>query len=313
MAEDIFFDHHLILPVGTQVVTRAEVKGAGEMVYPRGSVGVIVKAPVDAEHSYRVRFLDEGEVALRQQELAVRKQVQQEGLQQAKASVFETHLDDFIIYRCIIGSRAYGLDEPGSDIDRRGVFVPPAEMHWSLSGVPEQIEYDATQECYWELQRFLALALKANPNILECLYTPLVETALDEAVELRAMRSIFLSQLIYQTYNGYVMSQFRRLEQDLRARGAIKWKHAMHLIRLLLSGVIALKEGVIPVRVEAHRERLLAIRRGEVPWEEVNAWRLSLHREFDSAFATTRLPERPDYAKANAFLIKVRRSMAERG
>ncbi len=313
MAEDAFLDHHLLLPVGTQVVTRVEVKGAGKRVYPRGSVGVIVKAPVDVEHSYRVRFLDEGEVALRQQELAVRKQVQQEGLRQAKASVLETHLDDFIIYRCIIGSRAYGLDEPGSDIDRRGIFVPPAEMHWSLSGVPEQIEYDATQECYWELQRFLALALKANPNILECLYTPLVETALDEAVELRAMRSIFLSRLIYQTYNGYVMSQFRKLEQDLRARGTIKWKHAMHLIRLLLSGIIALKEGLIPVRVEAHSERLLAIRRGEVPWEEINAWRLSLHREFDSAFATTRLPERPDYAKANAFLIKVRRSMAERG
>ena len=51
------------------------------------------------------------------------------------------------------------------------------------------------------------------------------------------MRSIFLSRLIYQTYNGYVMSQFRKIEQDLRAKGAIKWKHAMHLVRLLLSGV----------------------------------------------------------------------------
>ena len=311
MAEHLFLDQHLILPVGTQVVTRVEVRGAGETVYPRGSVGVIVKAPVDTEHSYRVRFLDEGEVALRQQELAVLKQVKQEGLQQAKAGAPEINLDQYIVYRCIVGSRAYGLDEPGSDIDRRGIFVPPAEMHWSLYGVPEQVEHDDTQECYWEIHRFLVLALKVNPNILECLYTPLVEIALDAAEELRAMRSIFLSRLIYQTYNGYVLSQFRKLDQDVRARGAIKWKHAMHLIRLLLSGVIALKEGIIPVRVEEHRDRLLAIRRGEVPWEEVNAWRLSLHREFDAAFATTRLPERPDYEKANAFLIKVRRSMAD--
>jgi uncharacterized protein len=42
-------------------------------------------------------------------------------------------------------------------------------MHWSLYGVPEQLENDATQEVYWELQKFLLLSLKANPNVLECL------------------------------------------------------------------------------------------------------------------------------------------------
>ena len=82
---------------------------------------------------------------------------------------------DFGILRCIIGSRAYGLDQTGSDTDRRGIYLPPAELHWSLTGVPEQIEKPATEECYWELQKFMTLALKANPNVLECLYTPLVE------------------------------------------------------------------------------------------------------------------------------------------
>ena len=43
--------------------------------------------------------------------------------------------------------------------------------------------------------------------------------------------------------------------------------------------------------------------------EEVDAWRLRLHREFDAAFATTGLPERPDYERANAYLLRVRRSM----
>ena len=105
------------------------------------------------------------------------------------------------------------------------------------------------------------------------------------------------------------MSQFRKLESDLRTRGTIRWKHAMHLIRLLLSGVTVLREGFVPMHVEEHRERLLAVRRGEVLWEEVNAWRLRLHREFDAAFATTGLPERPDYERANAYLLRVRRSM----
>ena len=72
---------------------------------------------------------------------------------------------------------------------------------------------------------------------------------------------------------------------------------------------MVLARGFVPLDVEGHRERLLAIRRGELSWEEVNAWRLALHREMDAAFATTKLPDRPDYARANDFLIAARRSM----
>ena len=103
------------------------------------------------------------------------------------------------------------------------------------------------------------------------------------------------------------MSQFKKLEQDLRARGEIKWKHAMHLMRLLLSGISDLR-----VRLDEHRAALLVIKRGDQPWPEVNAWRLRLHKEFDEAFASTQLPERPDYAWANEFWLKARREMANR-
>ena len=298
-----------ILPVGTQIVTLAEITGsAGEPLALAGAVGVVVDRT--DEQSYRVRFPDGSEATCRRPDIAVRTHLQRAGLQQGHAAMAEIDLYDHVIYRCVVGSRAYGLDEPGSDVDRRGIYVPPARMHWSLYGVPEQLEDQATQETYWEIQKFLAMALKANPNVLECLYSPLVETATPPAQELLAMRSIFLSRLIYQTYNGYVMSQFKKLEMDLRTRGAIRWKHAMHLIRLLLSGVIVLREGFVPVRVEEHRAALLAIRRGEMPWEEVNAWRLRLHRDFDAALATTSLPERPDYDQANAYLIRVRQRMA---
>ncbi len=99
------------------------------------------------------------------------------------------------------------------------------------------------------------------------------------------------------------------MDQDLRTRGEIRMKHAMHLIRLLLSGIVALREGRVLVHVGEHRERLLAIRHGELPWEEVEDWRLRLHAEFDAAFARTTLPEDPDYARADAFLIAARRSM----
>jgi predicted nucleotidyltransferase len=296
-----------ILSVGTHVVLRVACKASGgDSPYPAGTVGVVVEAPLDNTHSYRVRLPDGAVVSLRRQELTIRKHVHREGLSEALS---EYDLHDYVIYRCVVGSRAFGLAGDDSDTDRRGIYLPPAELHWSLYGVPEQLEDDAAQECYWELQKFLAMALKANPNVLECLYSPLVEHATPLAQELLAMRSSFLSRFIYQTYNGYVLSQFKKLESDFRSKGAPRWKHAMHLIRLLLSGITALREGVVLVRVEEHRDRLLAVRRGEMPWEEVEAWRQHLHRDFDAAFATTALPERPDFDKANAFLLKARRSM----
>jgi hypothetical protein len=312
LAEESDINSTLIVPVGTQVVTLIEVKGrAGARACPRGAVGEVVTAPQDNSHSYRVHFADGTEGALRRHEFAVRKHHQAGELLRDEDAVSDLRLYDYIIYSCVVGSRAYGLDEEGSDTDRRGIYLPPAELHWSLYGVPEQLENKDAEECYWELQKFLVLALKANPNVLECLYTPIVEKATPLALELLEMRSAFLSKLVYQTYNGYVLSQFKKLEQDLRNRGEVRWKHAMHLIRLLLEGVGVLREGVLAVRVDEHRERLLAIRRGAAPWDEVNAWRLSLHKEFDAAYASTRLPERPDYERVNAFLVHARRVSAE--
>jgi hypothetical protein len=113
--------------------------------------------------------------------------------------------------------------------------------------------------------------------------------------------------MIFQTFNGYAMSQFKKLEQDLRNRGELRWKHAMHLLRLLLTGAATLRDGRLPVRVVPHRERLLAVKRGEVPWTDVDAWRKELHQDFERALAETKLPERPDYEAANRLLIRARR------
>jgi hypothetical protein len=300
---------HLILPVGTQVVSRIELRDArGNVLCPAGAVGEVIQAPLDGTHSYRVRLPDGREVSLRRQSLTIHKHTQREDLA-AEAAVAERELWDHVVYRCVTGSQAYGLAGEGSDVDRRGFYLPPADLQWSLYGVPEQLENRETEEVYWEIRKYLTMALKADPNVLESLYTPLVETCAPIAAELRENRARLLSRLMYKTYNGYTLSQFRKLEQDLRTTGQLKWKHAMHLIRLLLAGIAALSTGEIAVRVpDGHRERLLAIRRGEIPWREVDAWRLDLHRQFDAAFERSPLPERPDYAWANRFLIKARRS-----
>lgn len=295
------------IAAGTQIVVRQEVDGSnGAPLHPRGAVGLIVRTPAGAEVNYLVRFPDGFEVSLTRDKFEVLKHFKDR--LPATSATDDFHLEDCVIYRCIVGSRAYGLESENSDTDLRGVYLAPAEMHWSLFGLPEQFEDPEGQTCYWELQKFLVMALKANPNVLECLYSPLVEKMTPLGERLLAMRAAFLSQMIFQTFNGYALSQFKKLEQDIRNQGAIRWKHAMHLLRLLLTGAATLREGRVPVKVEAQRDRLLAVKRGKLEWAEVDIWRRELHRDFEVALATTKLPERPDYERVNSFLIEARRS-----
>ncbi|CAM2008046.1 nucleotidyltransferase domain-containing protein [Acanthopleuribacter pedis] len=296
-----------LLPVGTKVVTRVDLAAtSSHPAIPAGAVGSIVAQPVDGHHGYRVRMVDATKGLYRRDQLTTLS------AHQARDDSSLRLLADYdlhrgVIYRCIVGSRAYGLSHAGSDTDLRGIYLPPARLHWSLFGVPEQLEDKEQDHCYWEIQKFINLALKANPNILECLYTPLVVEANAVAEQLLAIRAAFLSKLAYQTYNGYVLSQFKRMEKRREKDPSdINWKHAMHLIRLLLSGIGLLQRGEVPVAVTDHRDDLLAIRAGTWTVAQIEAWRLKLHAQFEQALRDTRLPERPDYATVNHFLIEAR-------
>jgi len=302
---------------GTQVVALVEIRGPNQsLVHPRGAVGVVTRTPAGKEERFLVRFPDGFEKSLTGAQIEVlnhfKDRLGDAGDASAGSAPGDFNLEQFIIYRCVMGSQAYGLETDASDVDRRGIYLAPSALQWSLFGAPEQFEDNATQAVYWELQKFLIMALRANPNILESLYSPVVEKTTPLAEELLAMRQRFLSQMIFQTFNGYALSQFKKIEQDLRNQGEVRWKHAMHLLRLLITGAATLREQRVPVRVEAHRERLLAVKTGTVRWREVDVWRLELHQDFERALTETKLPERPDYEAANNFLLKARRTESAR-
>lgn len=292
-------------PAGTQVVALLPVRGSqSAVVHPRGAVGLVTRTPAVPGERWLVRFPDGFEATFAADELETLKAWKERLGPAPEEFRFEEH----IVFECVVGSRAYGLETAESDTDRRGVYQAPARLLWSLYGAPEQFEDHASQTCHWELRKFLVMALKANPNVLECLYSPLVTRLTPVGETLRARRDLFLSQLIFQTFNGYALSQFKLIERDQRNAGGVRWKHAMHLLRLLLSGIHAVRRGELELRQEAERQRLLAVKRGELPWAEVDAWRLRLHAEFEAALATSPLPERPDYEAANALLLAARGS-----
>lgn len=219
---------------------------------------------------------------------------------------------DHTVYSCVMGSRAFGLATSTSDTDRRGVYVAPTALFWRFEKPPTHIEGPAEEQFSWELERFCELALRANPNILECLHSPLVERIDDTGRELLALRDAFLSRRAHATFTGYALSQRKKLEADVRQYGAPRWKHAMHLVRLMTSCRDLVRTGTLTIEVGPARDRLLAVKRGEVPWPEVESWMTRLAEESTKALPHSPLPENPDHARVADFLFRIRRDSARR-
>src|SRR6478736_3399976 len=244
MQRDDNLPPNFLISVGTQVVLRYERRVPGtEVTKPAGTVGEVAEAPESNDRPYLVRFLDGAAFRLKFGELLVRR-IDHSVEATATAG---PDVSAFVVYRVMVGSRAFGLSTESSDEDRRGVYLPPADWHWSLSKPPEQVESFApgVEEVDWEIEKFVRLALQANPNILETLWSPAVLFTDETGEELRAMRTCFLSRHLYRTYSGYVISQFRLMKRGYDANRPnrerrYKPKHAMHLIRLLHSGIHAL-------------------------------------------------------------------------
>ncbi|AIV37275.1 DNA polymerase beta superfamily protein [Streptomyces sp. CCM_MD2014] len=222
----------------------------------------------------------------------------------------ETLVRDHTVYSCVMGSRAFGLATEGSDTDRRGVFLAPTALYWRFEKPPTHVEGPGEEQFSWELERFCELALRANPNVLECLHSPLVESVDDTGRELLSLREAFLSRRAYETFTRYAHGQRRKLDADVRTHGAPRWKHAMHLLRLLTSARDLLRTGVLTIDVGEARESLLAVKRGEVPWPEVEARMNRLVREGEEAARHSPLPEEPDRRRVEDFLIRARRASA---
>lgn len=124
-----------------------------------------------------------------------------------------------LIYKVVAGSRAYGLDRPESDLDVRGVCIPPRPYLLGLSDFEQwEQQDDADDTVIYALTKFVRLALACNPNIIELLYTaPRHILYINEyGRRLVEHRDLFLSKQARHTFAGYAISQLRRIERHHR-------------------------------------------------------------------------------------------------
>lgn len=116
---------------------------------------------------------------------------------------------NLLLFECISGSKAYGLDTPKSDTDIKGVFYLPKDQFYGLNYIA-QVNNETNDEVYYELGRFVELLSKNNPNILELLATP--EDCILFRHPLMNYLSIemFLSKQCKETFAGYAHTQIKK-------------------------------------------------------------------------------------------------------
>ncbi len=144
-------------------------------------------------------------------------------------------LSDRIILGTVAGSRAYGMNTSTSDLDVKGVFVPPEKFYFGTKKIEQIDDVNQIRNAFWpklssglqdvaseqgmegvvyEVRRFLDLASGANPNILDILFSRdediIITTPQGDL--LRSNKDKFLTKKCLQTFLGYAAAQAKRID-----------------------------------------------------------------------------------------------------
>ena len=146
------------------------------------------------------------------------------------------------IYVTLHGSQAYGLNNELSDVDVKGIVIPPKEVENNLFHRFEQAENNPAIEellthlknpknpkfesTLYSLKKFMILAANVNPNIVELLWTdPTDHFVFHSPMDvLMDNRELFLSSKAKFSFSGYSFSQLHKIQRHRKwiIRGEIQ-------------------------------------------------------------------------------------------
>jgi len=224
------------------------------------------------------------------------------------------------ILRGIVGSCAYGLSTPESDVDIMGIFLEPRDSFLGLNPFDDKnstvhTTSDLRDHTFHELGKFMRLALRSNPSILELLWLPdwAYEHVSVLGEQLLDCRHWFASaDLVKNAYLGYATQQFKLLKNrgdfgsDMKKRTE---KHARHLYRLLIQGFGLYRTGSLVVELSDLDAALVRdfgyrVGNGEISLAETAI------AVFEDSFVRTNPAIRlePNRTAANTFLVEARKN-----
>jgi hypothetical protein len=238
------------------------------------------------------------------------------------------------ILRCQVGSGVHGTSIAGTDDrDEMGICVEPPEYVIGLQRYEQYIYRTATERTgdpnepsqpgdldltVFSLRKWLRLALAGNPTVLLPLFAPEHEivTITDLGRELRDRTDMIVSRQAGERFAGYLRQQRQRMldgtvakrvnRPELVAKYGFDTKFASHMVRLGLQGVELLETGRITLPVpEPWRTWIVDLRQGLHTQREALDVAEGLEQQLLRLADTSDLPERPDAARADQWLMSV--------
>ena len=109
-----------------------------------------------------------------------------------------------------------------------------------------------------------------------------------------------------QSEISQIVTTYGKLDKRNNKKGDDKlFKHAMHLIRLLLTGTDVLNGLGIKTRRHVEKALLIDIRNGVYSWDEIFEFVAIYQQNFDSAAKSTLLPDAPDIEKVQQLMMDI--------
>jgi len=245
----------------------------------------------------------------------------------------EVLVDNLILlgYR---GSVAHNMYIPNTDpdstddIDLIGVFIAPENFYIGLRQHKSRQTREIKREIdgmmwdcvYYELQKFVKLLLKGNPNVLSLLWIKREHYLLISEfgrMLLENKRSFLGKRNLYKAFTGYANGQLKRMEhwktegymgakrKQLIKKYGYDTKNAAHLIRLLTMGTEILNTGRPKVFRDEDAEMLLDIKTGKWSLEKVKDLSKELFKGAKEAHEASKLPEEPDFDRAEVLVMSI--------
>lgn len=208
-----------------------------------------------------------------------------------------------VILEAVLGSHAYGLARPESDIDTQGIYVASALRLSGMKPPAETVTHTNPDFTFHELVKFCRLAQKCNPTVLEILWVTDYVRITDEGRMLVNNRSGFLSKdRILGAFGGYAMDQMKRIHRG-QCPPQRREKHARHCFRLLEQGRQLLLTGDMTLKVD-DPEKLFALGRldNDAMYSEFEA----ADYELRVAYLASELPLRTDWFGVEVLVNNIR-------
>lgn len=223
------------------------------------------------------------------------------------------------LYESVVGSKAYGLEQPDSDTDIRAVAIEnDLGYHFGLKVFECSVDMKNEDYVVWSLTHYSKLLAANNTQMLEMLFAaPEMQRFVHPAFKENYLdhKEQFLNKSIYNTISGYAKSEYHRAVGDATGKlGAVRKeaidtfgyspRNASHCVRLLYMGEKALKEHEIHVHLPDNiRNICMGLKTGLASFKDFDFYFNYYFQALEKAYAESTLPESMDFDWLNQVIV----------